>query len=758
MRKIISLLFTVGVALNFVAANAVVLKRISVSGNERMDEESVRIMTGAKVGDNVTSSDTNAIAKKLQNTGFFDSVSVNLSGDTMLVKISESPIVNQVTIEGNDEITTDDLKKELRTTPRNSFNESTVGADVQRMLVLYQRVGLYGTKIEPQKIKLENNRVNVVFEIKEGQPTYIEDIEFTGNNVFSDRDLRGQIMSRIHHWWRIMTQFDVYDSDRIEYDQQLLRQFYMQNGYADFRIKSAKGTFNADRTEYSLVIDVDEGNQYSFGKITIKNPFPDVSNEELEEELKAEEGDIYNINQVEASISALRAKVAEYGYAFINVNVNPTKNDDARTIDIEFDISKTNRMYINNINILGNVRTFDSVVEQLMGIRAGDPFSLNEIDAARQRIMRTGFFKTTDMVPSRIPDTNLMDLDVRVEEQPTGELSGGMGWSNINGFMIDAGITEKNFMGRGQTVQIKGSLAQYQKQALFSFTEPYLFGRKLSGGFDVNYTVYDYGSLGSLAYDRDSFAVSGRLGWGLTDNWSQSMRLSATFDQNYDLHSPTGWEEARLYTLETAVRYYNLDTNFAQQTHTGIVMDMSVGYTGFGGTEMFLRYGADVTGLYKFFSDRWQLKSSLEFGMLDPVGGDDYIPRVYRYFLGGDSMRGFDVAGMGSRNWYYQTYALGGMWKINGTTQLNFPVFIPDEYQVKGFVFMDYGVLGRPPAEEDYFLGIKNYIDSAWRASYGFGIYWNTPMGPMNFSWGFPMLKKSYDQEQRFLLSFATQF
>jgi len=213
-----------------------------------------------------------------------------------------------------------------------------------------------------------------------------------------------------------------------------------------------------------------------------------------------------------------------------------------------------------------------------------------------------------------------------------------------------------------------------------------------------------------------------------------------------------------LYTISTTLRYQNLHTNFAQQTHTGVVLNLFGAYTGFGSTETFARYGADITGLYKFLSDRWQLKSSLEFGIIDMLDGD-YISRVYRYFLGGESLRGFEVAGVGSRYaWPYSSYALGGLWKINGSTQVNFPVFIPDEYQVKGFVFMDYGILGKPPAAEYKFAGMTNLIDNDLRVSYGLGVYWNTPMGPMNFSWGWPLIKKNYDFGQRFLLSIATQF
>ena len=743
-------------------ANAATVSRVDVSGNRRMDAESVRILSDVNIGDTVGEARANQIAKKLQESGYFSKINVRMSGNVLKIDVVEAPTVNMVTVEGNDEISTDDLKKEIRLKERAAFDESTIGADVQRMLTIYQRKGFFGTKIEPKRIELDDNRVNVVYEITEGHPTYITNIDFAGNKKFSARTLRGEILSREHAWWRFMTQFDVFDEDRIQYDQQMLRQFYLRNGYADFAVTDATGVFTPDRQYYSVKFTVDEGAKYKFGKLDIDNPFPDVSTDELRKVIKMSAGDTYNIDLVDETISALRGAVADHGYAFINVDPVPTKNSDAHTIDMTFKIQKTNRIYLNSINILGNVRTFDTVIQQMLPMRAGDPFSLQTIEQGRQNLMRTRYFKDVQMVPTRLADANMMNLDVKVEEQPTGELSGGFGWSNINGFMVDAGITENNFMGRGQIVQLRGSIAQYQKQALFSFTEPYLFGRALSGGFDVSYTMYNYSSLGGLGYDRDSLTIAGRMGWKLTDNWSQTVRLSAAFDQNYDLQTVGGWRDSTLYTLATYLKYYNLDTNFQQNTHTGVVANLGLAYTGFGGSETFMRYSADITGMVKFLDDRWQLRSSLDFGYIQPLDGD-YISRVYRYFLGGESLRGFDIAGVGSRNWFYTSYSLGGMWKLNGSTQLNFPVFIPDEYQIKGFVFADYGILGKPPHDEYTYRNVygatrNNFIDSDLRTSVGFGIYWNTPMGPMNFSWGWPLHLNEYDRERRFLLSFETQF
>ncbi|MCR5194549.1 MAG: outer membrane protein assembly factor BamA [Alphaproteobacteria bacterium] len=735
---------------------AATVSRIDVNGNTRMDAESVRILSDVKIGENVNTERTNQIAKKLQESGYFSKINVQMNGNVLKIDIAEAPIVNIVTVEGNDEISTDDIKKEIKIAERSSYDESVIGADVSRILTIYQRKGFFGTKVEPKKISLDDNRVNIVYEITEGHPTYIKSIKFNNNKKFSDRVLRGEILSREHAWWRFMSQFDVYDEDRILYDQQMLRQFYLRNGYVDFQVKNARGTFTPDREYYSVEFDVDEGEKYKIGKLSLDNPFPDVPDDVLHDALKISDGDTYNIDKVDESISALRGAVADYGYAFINVEPVPTKNDDTRTIDLNFKIQKTNRIYLNSINILGNVRTFDSVINLLTPMRAGDPFSLQTIEQGRQKLMRTRYFKDVQMIPTRIADANMMNLDIKVEEQPTGELSGGFGWSNINGFMVDAGITENNFMGRGQVVQLRGSLAQYQKQALFSFTEPFLFGRALSAGFDTSYTMYNYKKLGGLGYDRDSLTIAGRLGWQLTDHWSQMLRLSAAFDQNYDLQIG-GWQNARLYTLGTYLKYHNLNTNFQQNTHTGIVGNIGVAYTGFGGTETFMRYSGDITAMVNFFDERWQIKTSLDFGYIQSIG-DDYVPRVYRYFLGGETLRGFDVAGVGSRNGVFTSYALGGMWKINGSTQMNFPVFIPDEYQIKGFIFADYGILGKPPAREDTYLGYDNLIDQKIRTSAGFGIYWNTPMGPMNFSWGWPLHMEKYDRERRFLLSFETQF
>ena len=756
MKKNNLVLSVFGATCFVLPATAVTISRVDVNGIKRMDAESVRILAGVKVGDNVGAARTNEITKKLQDSGYFSNINVSLVGNVLKINVTEAPVVSTITVEGNDEISTDDLKKEIRLKERASYDETIIGADVQRLLTIYQRKGFFGTKINPKKIELDNNRVNVVYEITEGHPTYISDIDFSGNKKFSNRTLRGEILSREHAWWRFMSQFDVFDEDRIQYDGQLLRQFYLRNGYADANVTSINGRFTPTREYYSVVFNIDEGEKYKFGKLTIDNPFPDVPNEKLYDVIKMDAGDTYNIDLVEETVSNLRGAVADYGYAFINVEPIPVKDDAARTIAMTFKIEKTNRIYLNSINILGNVRTFDSVIEQSLPMRAGDPFSLQTIEEGRQNLMHTRYFKNVQMVPSKIADANMMNLDVKLEEQPTGELSGGVGWSNINGFMVDAGITENNFMGRGQIVQIKGSIAQYQKQALFSFTEPYLFGRALSGGVDVAYTMYDYNGLTGLDYDRDSLTISGRLGWKLTDHWSQNMRLSAAFDQNSDPQQGGGMIHARLYSLGTAFKYYNLETNFEQNTHTGLVGNIGTTYTGFGGSTTYMRYYGDLTAMVKFLDDRWQLKSSIEGGYIQPIG-DDYIPRVYRYFLGGESLRGFDVAGVGRIG--QNSYSLGGLWKVNGSTQLNFPVFIPDEYQVKGFVFTDYGILGDPdvPHGQENAPYLKN-IGSGWRTSVGFGVYWNTPMGPMNFSWGWPLKIDKNDKERRFLLSFETQF
>lgn len=738
----------------FHSLSASIISNINITGNKRLDNESILILGQVKKGDNVNDYKLNNIAKKLQSSGYFKNVFVDLNGQTLNIKVEESKVIGEVTVEGNDEINTDDLKKEIRLKPLMPYNESVIGADIKRILLVYKRKGFFRTKVVPKKIETADNKINIVYEITEDQPIYIKNISFEGNETFSSRTLRQQILSREYAWWKFLAQFDVYDEDRIAYDGQMLRQFYLRHGFVDFKLLSTKGELSNDGKDYSVTFVIEEGEIYKFGKVSIINNFKDIKDKELYDVVKIEEGNTYNIDYIDKTINSLKGTIAEYGYAF--VNIEPIFDIKDKVVNIKFNIKKTDRIYLNNINIFGNVRTFDSVINHMLPMRAGDPFSLQTIEMGRQNLMHSGYFKNVNIVPKRIEESNLIDLDVNIEEQPTGELSNGIGWSSVNGFMIDAGIAENNFMGRGQTVQLKLSLAQYQQQLAFSFTEPYLFDRSLSAGFDVSLTSTKYENLASYAYNSYSTMISGRLGWYLTDNWSQSLRLSANFDSNQERLTKT--QKNELYTLSTNFRYYNLDTNFAQNTHTGITGNINISYTGFGGTEEFMKYGMDINALYKFFDDRWQFRTSLDFGLIQPLKEKGYIQRVYRYFLGGDTLRGFDMAGVGSRNWFYKNYALGGMWKINGSTQLNFPIFIPDEYNIKGFIFTDYGLLGKPPKDDYKYLGKNNFIDNDLRTSAGFGIFWFTPMGPMNFSWGWPLKMNKYDDERRFLLSFSTRF
>ena len=341
IRYVFMILGIIGVV---IPVGAVTVSRVDVSGTKRMDAESVRILSGVKVGDNIGSGRVNEITKKLQDSGYFSRINVSMSDSVLKINVTESPIVSVVTVEGNDDVSTDDLKKEIKLKERSAYDETVIGADVQRILTVYQRKGFFGTKKKKKKIELEDNKVNVVYEITEGHPTYISDINFTGNEHFSSRTLRGEILSREHAWWRFMTQFDVFDEDRIQYDQQMLRQFYMRNGYVDANVTDAKGRFTPTREYYSVTFNISEGEKYKFGKLTIDNPFADVPNEKLYDVLKMDEGDTYNIDKVEETISALRGAVADYGYAFITVEPIPVKDDENKTISLQFKIEKTNRI------------------------------------------------------------------------------------------------------------------------------------------------------------------------------------------------------------------------------------------------------------------------------------------------------------------------------------------------------------------------------------------------------------------------------
>ncbi len=723
-----------------------------------MDQKAVAQMLGVKIGDDIKIFDLNKGVARLYRTGLFKDISVDLKGSTVVVEIEENPILNRITIEGNDELDDETLQAEIGFQSRQPYSPSKVQSAVDRMLQVYKRSGIFSVEIEPKVIERENSRVDLVFEVEENDKTYILDIEITGNKSFSKSELKSVLLSREKRWWRFLSSFDTYDEDRVEYDKELLRRHYRSNGFIDMKINSFSAGLSPDRKGYFMSISIEEGERYNFGKITLQNSIPDVSDEDLLSDALIEEGDYYSIIASEKSEDKMTERLNNKGYAFVSIKAVPHKNLATKTVDISFEIKETRKVYINRMEIAGNSRTMDYVIEREFRVKEQDAFDLSKVNRSRQRLMRMGYFKNVDVRTQKVVGVNdRLNLLTTVEEQPTGEMSFALGWSTVNGALINTGITERNFMGRGQTVSLNGTFSEKQSKFQFSFTEPYFLGHELSAGYDLDYTYYRY--TDDYGYDMQSYGGALRLGWSYSEKLRHTVRfeghqqeiINVSSSAPADIREEEG--ESLVLMLSQSLSFNHSLVDYVNMTRSGYVISLSLDYAGFGGEENFVRTGLSSRFYHNFWENSWQFGFSFESGVLETLNDDDYVKRHYRYYLGGDSLRGFDVAGIGARSKLSSTYTYGGLSKINGTAQLNFPVGLPKEYQVSGFIFGDYGWLGEPSSLNSTI----NYTGSL-RTSAGIGIKWGSPMGEINVSWGKAVSFEPFDDLRPFLLSFRSQF
>ncbi|MBN2676388.1 MAG: outer membrane protein assembly factor BamA, partial [Alphaproteobacteria bacterium] len=611
------------------------IQSFSVSGTQRMDEKAVVQMLGVKKGDDIKISDLNSGLSALYKTGYFKDIKVDIKGQTLVVEIEENPVLNRISFEGNDEIDNETLQAEVDFQSRQPYSAPKVQLAVDRMLELYKRSGLFSVEIEPKIIERDNNRVDLVFEIQENEKTYILDIEVLGNKAFSDSEIESVMLSREKRWWRFLSSFDTYDEDRIEYDKQLLTRHYRSNGFIDFKITNFEAGLTADRQGYFMKIVVDEGERYKFGEIAIKNPLEDVDTQILQDKVLVEKGDWYSIDGLDKSEDEITNVLNDKGYAFVGVKAVPQKDDATKAVNISFEVEETRKIYINRMEVAGNSRTMDYVIDREFRVKEQDAFNLTNVNRSRQRLMGLGYFKTVDIRTQKIvgqPDK--LNLLTTVEEQPTGELSFALGWSTVNGALINAGITEKNFMGRGQIVSLNSTFSEKQSKFAFGFTEPYFMGYDLSGGFDLDYTYFRYSS--DYGYDMQSYGGALRFGWTYTEHLRHTLQFQGHQEEIVNVSSSAPIDiqdeegQSLVLMVSQALTHNHTAVDYVNQTRSGTVTTLSLDYAGFGGDEKFVRTGLTSRFYHNFWDNAWQFGFSLESGLVSPIN-DDYIKRHYRY-------------------------------------------------------------------------------------------------------------------------------
>jgi outer membrane protein insertion porin family len=745
-------ILTLGSAGSAAAQQGGLIEDITVEGNERVEPVTVETYLAVQRGDPFDPAQLDASLRNLFATGLFEDVRIQRSGNTLVVSVVENPIINRIAFEGNRRLDDAILESEIQLRPRVVYTRQRVQEAVSRILEIYRSMGRFSARVEPNIIELDQNRVDLVFEIDEGPVTGVSGITFVGNEAFSDNTLRGVIQTRESAWYRFFSADDTYDPARLSFDQERLRRFYLARGYADFAVVSAIAELTPDGQDFFITFTVDEGERYNFGAIDVSSQVPDVPVDELRELVVTEEGDVFDADEVESTVQAFTDRLGNLGYAFVEAEPLLDRDPENLTVGVTYDVREGPRVYVERINISGNVRTLDEVVRREFRLAEGDAFNAALLRRSRQRIENLQFFESVEVStrPGSAPDRAI--VDVVVAERSTGELSFGAGFSTAEGPLGDVRLTERNLLGTGREVTANFTISGRRQLIDFGFTEPYFLGKEIAAGFDVFRQRTDFQSESSF----DETATGGRLRatYPLTEYLRHTVRYTLRLDDITDVDDDASRfikeEEGERWTsaVGQTFAYDRRDTIFLPSEGYYLRLDQDV--AGLGGDNRFVRHEGRADYYYTFVPDV-VLNLGLSAGYVFGFAGED-VHLSNRFFLGGNSFRGFDFGGVGPRDTDTDD-ALGGNAYYVGTAELRFPLGLPDEYRFFGRAFTDVGTL------TDIDVGGSDLEDSGnIRLSAGVGLSWLSPLGPLSIDLAQPIVKDSEDETEFFRFSFGTRF
>jgi len=732
-----------------------VIRQVDVEGTQRIDPDTVRSYVLLKPGEAATPAALDKSLKALFATGLFADVTLRMQGDHLEVRVVENPIINRIAFEGNRKLTDKVLTDEVQLKPRVVYTRTRVQNDVKRILELYRRSGRFAATVDPKVVQLPQNRVDLIFEINEGSITGVERIAFVGNQHFSDDTLRGVIRTVESRWWRIFSSDDNYDPDRVSFDRELLRKYYLAHGYADFRVVSAVAELTPDRKGFYITFTLDEGERYRFGDVNVVSHIKNLNGDDLKDAVTTKKGDWYDADEVETSINALTTAVGTKGYAFVEVRPRINRDREAKTVSVTYDVQEGPKVYVERINITGNVRTLDKVIRREFLLVEGDAFNTAKMRRSRQRIQNLGFFDKVDVtnVPGTASDKTVINVDVR--ERSTGEISFGVGFSTADGALGDIGLEERNLLGTGKNLRLGFLLAQRREQIDLSYTDPYFLDRNIAAGFDLFDWTRNLQSISG--YDEESYGGSLRAGYQLTDTVRQNLRYQIRSDKltNFvSTVSPYVLENAG-QTLTSSIgqdlTYDRRDDRF--DPRSGYFLRLSTDLAGLGGDQYFARNRLQAGTYYSVVED-YVVSLTGDVGYIEPLS-NDLVRISNRFFLGGDSLRGFQTGGVGPRDTATGS-SLGGKELYSGSAEFTFPTGLPKEIGIRGAMFSDFGALSN--SGENVAVGGPINDSKSLRVSAGIGALWRSPFGPVKVSIAKAIVKENFDRTELFRFSFGSRF
>ena len=779
--------------------SSVQAQTIVVEGNRRVEAETIRSYFRLSPGERLDAAKIDSALKALYGTNLFQDVRISQSGGRVIVVVIENPVINRVAFEGNKRAKDEQLAGEIQSKPRGTLSRATVQADVARIIEIYQRSGRYDVSVEPKIIELPNSRVDLVFEIREGIKTGVRKIVFVGNKSYSDQRLKNAIRTTETNILSFLKTSDVYDPDKVEADRDLLRRFYLKNGYADVRIVSAVGEYIPDRSGFYITFTIEEGERYRFGSVDLQSRIPAIDPAALRGRMQARPGEIYNAESIEKTVEDLTIEIAKRGYPFAAVRPRGDRNYDTKLVNVVFVIEEGPRVYVERINVRGNTRTRDYVIRREFDFGEGDPFNRAMVDRAERRLKNLNYFKSVKITnePGSAPDRIV--LNVEVEEQSTGEFSVAAGFSTADGLVGEISIGERNLLGRGQVARAALSYGTRARGFELSFVEPYMFNQRLAMGLSLFHRETTSAQFTSFTSKTTGATI--RFGVPITDNltfgpqyqiYRQEIELPLNL-RNCNNVSPnsslglfptpanqgmidpvTGLAfttnclvdgEASLAVRRElaqgaaivsapgyALAFNTLDQN--KNPTKGILAELRQDFAGLGGDVNFIRTTVDTRYYQELFADLTGF-ARVQAGHITAWGSKDL--RMLDHFQGGPNLvRGFQPSGFGPRDLTPGTNldALGGSIYWATTFELQSPLsFLPKELGFRGAVFLDAGQLMDFQGSTFWSVTGESLTvadSSRVRSAAGVSLIWESPFGPLRFDVAYPISKEPYDRTQIF--------
>jgi outer membrane protein insertion porin family len=734
--------------------------RVNIEGNQRIGDASILRTAGIARGQTVTAGQVNAALQNLQNSGLFESVEIIPRGTTLEIVVVEFPTINRISFEGNRRIKDDALAALVQSTERRAYNPAQAERDAASLSEAYANEGRLAAKVTPRVIRRSDNRVDLVFEIFEGDVVEIERLSFVGNRIYSDRRLRRVLETKQAGLFRAFVQRDTLVEDRIEFDKQVLRDFYLSRGYIDFKTNSVNAELTRQRDGYFLVFNVQEGQQFKFGEISVTSEMAGADEDAFMNVIKTRQGAVYSPVLVETDIARMERLAVRQGLDFLRVEPRITRNDRTLTLDVEYVLSRGPRVFVERIDIEGNTTTLDRVIRRQFKIVEGDPFNPREIRESAERIRALDYFGTADVNAREGSSPDQVIVDVDVEEKPTGSLTFGGTYSNNDGFGVAIQFSETNFLGRGQRLTLNVSTADEAQNTGLTFVEPALLGRDLEFSFRTSFT--DNTSSFST-YDFERLFIQTGISFPVSENGRFGLRYTA---EQFDMQARDPSESGAIITREigvgdtwdSSIGYtYTYDTRrTGLNPNAGVLFEFGQDFGGLGGDNKFIKTNAKFVGQTRIANEEITLRATLEAGALHWRSGDNRI--VNRYILNPRIIRGFEPGGIGPRDTGGGADdALGGNMFVAARFDAEFPIGLPEEYGITGGVFYDIGNLWNL---DDVDLSGGSVVGESGSARHviGVSILWDTPIGPLRFNFSEALQKETFDKEQQFDLTISTQF